>query len=455
MVVKVAEFERPRIMAKRRAKNTWAMGGIAMLGLVAILGSAVCLADPPSPLAGEALPAELSLDEAVRWALEHNPDLVALRQQHGIAAAGVLIAEAYPYNPVLESRVQGAEGPLSGGITNRVPIEHLLFFTVELCGQGEYRRQGASATLSRTDWEIAYQEQLAGVRVARAFQGVLYRQEKVRLAQETIRVNEVGLKQVRQLFNEDKLTSADLFVASTEVDNVRRALGPERASLTTANVELRRALGVERGTFKLRGPKEYAPLHLDMDRLQQVALEARADLRARQSAVNEAEARLRLERADRFGNPVLGPAYGYDPSGVQLLGAQINVPLPLFNTRRGEILLRQAERDRALLDVRRTEVAIRQDVEAAVARLKDARVWVDTYKKEVLPNLEKSLEGIENLFVEGKAGVDLVKVLDIRRKLLQARDGYQDAVWEVTQAREDLAAALGLPLVDILPKTGP
>jgi outer membrane protein TolC len=413
------------------------------------------LASPPVSSVSDAPPDVLTLDEAVRWALENNPDLAALRQQHGIAAAGVVIAQTYPFNPVLESRIQGAEGPLSGGITNRVPNEHLLFFTVELFGQGEHRRRGASATLSRTDWEIAYQEQLAGVRVVRAFQGVLYRQQKYKLAQETIRLNEEGLKQVRQLADQGKLRGADLLVASTEVDNVRRALGMDRAFLTTSHVEFQRALGVVSGTFELRGPKEYAPLHLDMDRLQQVALEARADLHARQAAVAEAEARLRLERSDRFGNPVMGPAYTYDPSGVHSFGAQFNVPLPFYNVRRGEILQRQAERDRAILDVRRTEVLVRQDVAAAIARLKDARAWVETYKKEVLPNLQKSLDGIEKLFAEGDPGVDVVKVLDIRRKLLQARDGYLDAVWEVTQAREDLAAALGQPLLDILPKTAP
>jgi outer membrane protein TolC len=443
------------MMSRRTVKGVWLMVGFApsmMLCLWLSTGSSA--ASPPSSTLNDAPPAVLTLDEAVRWALEHNPELAALRQQHGIAAAGVVIAQTYPFNPVLESRIQGAEGPQSAGITNRVPNEHLLFFTVELFGQGEQRRRGARATLSRTDWEIAYQEQLAGVRVVRAFQSVLYRQEKYKLAQEIIRLNEEGLKKVRQLADQGKLRGADLLVASTEVDNVRRALGGERAFLTTARVELQRALGVVNGTFELQGPKEYAPLHLDTDRLQQVALEARADLHARQAAVAEAEARLRLEQADRFGNPVMGPAYVYDPSGVHSFGAQFNVPLP-FNTRRGEILQRQAERDRAILDVRRTEVLVRQDVAAAIARLKDARAWVETYKKEVLPNLQKSLEGIEKLFAENDPGVDVVKVLDIRRKLLQARDGYLDAVWEVTQAREDLAAALGQPLLDVLPKTAP
>jgi len=433
----------------------WHIGGAGLVGLL-LLGLATSnAAQPDSKPAAETPPPVLTLDEAVRWTLEHNPDLVALRQQHGIAEAGVIIARAKPFNPTLEARVQGAEGPRSAAITNRVPNEHLLLFTVETRGQAEHRLRGASATLSRTDWEIAFQEQTAAVRVVRAFHAVLYQQEKVKLVEEAVRLNELGARQVRQLADQGKLRGADLLVAVSEVDNVRRALGPGRAMLTTARTELFRALGAEAGTFELRGPKDYAPLHLDTEQLQQVALEGRADLRARQAAVSEAEARLRLEVANRFGNPVVGPIWVYDPTGVHTFGAQMNVPIPLYNVHRGEILQRQAERDRAVLDVRRNEVLIRQDVQAAVARLRDARAWVNIYKKEILPNLQKSLEGIEKLFAEGDPGVDVVKVLDLRRKLLSARDGYLDAVWEVTQARADLAAALGQPLLDVTPVPPP
>src|SRR5579885_1097198 len=63
----------------------------------------------------------LTLEEAVRYALENNPALAAQRQQRGIAAARVVIADTYPFNPVLENRIQGAEGPHAAGITNRTP----------------------------------------------------------------------------------------------------------------------------------------------------------------------------------------------------------------------------------------------------------------------------------------------------------------------------------------------
>jgi len=62
----------------------------------------------------------------------------------GIAAARVVIADTDPFNPVLENRLQGAEGPHSAGITNRLPLEHILLWEVEWRHQGQYRRDGAA-----------------------------------------------------------------------------------------------------------------------------------------------------------------------------------------------------------------------------------------------------------------------------------------------------------------------
>src|SRR5262249_18402082 len=153
-----------------------------------------------------------------------NPELAAVRQQHGVAAAGVVIARAYPFNPVLENRVQQASGPASATITNNVPFEEIMTWEVELRGQGKYRRQEASAALSRTDWAIAPQEQARAVRVIRAFDTVLYRQAKLQLLDETIRLDERLLERVQDLFDAGRLRSPDLITARTELADARAAV---------------------------------------------------------------------------------------------------------------------------------------------------------------------------------------------------------------------------------------
>src|SRR5882724_7970197 len=176
----------------------------------------------------------------------------------------------------------------------------------------------------------------------------------------------------------------------------------------------------------------------------------RADRRGREMATAEAEAKLGLERANRFGNPTFGPAFTYDPTRVSEIGAQLNLPIPVLNTHRGQILQREAELERAQLDLRQIEVSIRQDVQSALARLDRANASVYTYRNEILRRLEDSIKEIEKLLEAGDANVNVLHVVDIRRKQLKARDGYLDALWELRQARVDLAAAIGDPALAVL-----
>src|SRR5262245_7317144 len=123
----------------------WAMS--LALAWVVILSMPI-FADPPQPKSNESDPRLLTLQSAIVYALENNPQLAAIRQLRGIAAAAVVIAETYPFNPIWEGKVRGDGGPADAGITNRVPTEHTLLTELEIRGQRAYRRQGADAALS-------------------------------------------------------------------------------------------------------------------------------------------------------------------------------------------------------------------------------------------------------------------------------------------------------------------
>jgi cobalt-zinc-cadmium efflux system outer membrane protein len=408
----------------------------------------------PTPLmtaAPAAMPRVLSLPAALDWALRNNPDLAALRQRRGIAAAGVVIAQTYPFNPISENRIQVASGPFSAGITNFVPLENLLLWEVEVRGQGRYRRGQAAAALSRTEWEIAFQEHTLSIFVIRAFQTVVYQQEKLKLAEDTVRLNEDLLKSVQRLFRGGRLGAADRIVAESELQDSRAALEVSKAALLKARVDLRRLLGVVDESFTIDGALEATLPYWGAPALTEAALALRADLRARRAAVAEAEARVQLEVANRYGNPTIGPAFTYDNSRVSEGGVQVNFPLPVCNTRRGEIQQRQYELAQAAQELRATEVLIRQDVQAALARLDLARSRAENYRTQLLPSLRTGLQDIERLFEAGTPGVGVLQVIDVRRKLLRARDGNLDALLELAQALADLAAAAGEPALAVHP----
>ncbi len=451
----------------------------ALLGPTALAAASLCalpavpapptkLPELPAPVAEpkksgpveeRMVAAPLSADAAIRFALQNNPEIAALRQQHGIAVAGIIIAKEYPFNPIWESAVRADFGPQSAGVTSSVSNTQRLAIDLEVRGQGKLRREAAAATLSRTDWEIANQEVALAVRTLRAFDTVVYRFRKRRLIEEAIALNQKAAQHVEELAKLRRPgdpTPADVIVANTEVAASRSLLPTGQAALVTAWHELYRALGVTDGTFDLLGGLEPPPpLEHEGDVLLQAALDRRPDLRARQVAVREADARVRLEIANRFGNPNVGPAYEYNETRTNFVGIQFSLPIPALNTHRGEIRQREAERTQVVYQLQQNEVGVRQDVRAALARLEEARKSVEVYQRDLLPKLEDALKQIQALFETRAGSADILRVITVQRQVIQARDFELDAIYELRQALADLALAVGDPSVAVPPCAPP
>src|SRR5262249_17361460 len=159
----------------------------------------------------------------------------------GIASAAVVIANTYPFNPTWTNKLFADGGPADAGITNRLAMEQRVDLQLELRHQGRYRREAAAAALTRTDWEIPFQELTLALNVVRAFDAVLYYDAKLRLAQETVRLSQSTVDKVRQLMQGGTAKASDLILAQSEVDSSRALLGPARGFRLKASQDLRLA----------------------------------------------------------------------------------------------------------------------------------------------------------------------------------------------------------------------
>ena len=384
----------------------------------------------------------LTLDQSVAWALQNNPELAVARQQRGIAQAGVVIARTYPFNPVWGSAVLGVSPPSGETVTNRVFNQHTIDQQLELRKQGSIRREVAAAALSRVEWEIAQHEQMMAVHTIRAFNSYIYQLEKLRVLDDTIRLQEDTSKKVKQLVDQNlRLKAADLMLARSDELDARAQRGSRQTQAVMAWHGLRRLMGVQQEIVQVNG-KLLSTMPAGLaDQWTQLAYKKRPDLQAVEMAYLEAEQRERLEIANRFGNPHLGVKTEYNESRVVFVGPTVQFAVPAFNTKRGEILQRKAEKTRVLLDKQRVEVQINQDVLAALDRLTEAKKWVGSLENDILPTLRKTTDDFDKLFAQGE--VDVMRLIEVRRRHLRARDSHLDALWELNQARADLAAAVG------------
>ena len=387
-------------------------------------------------------PQTITPDGAVRVALENNPSLQAFREQRGFAQGGMVIARTYQYNPVAQLNFSGATGD---GVTNSLAQAHKITMDVEIFGQRGYRKQAASAAISRTEWDIAAQELLVAIAANRAFNTVLYRQRKFEVIEDTIKLNEKVVGQVKQLVELGRLRPADLILAQTELDAAGAQLGQGRTAIAFARADLRRQFGTVEDTFRVEGDLDLPVPTTDFQALATAALEKRPDLQSRKLAATEAQARLNLQIADRYGNPNIGPLFDYNESRNAFYGLQIGGPIPVFNQKSGEIVQARATFAQAVAGIRQFEVQSAQDVQAALARLAEARKWSDRYAAEVLPNLRRAVEDMNKLLQQNEPGVDVLKVLGVQRNYLTSFSAYLDALYEVSLARADLAAAVGDP----------
>jgi outer membrane protein TolC len=429
--------QRPRIQP---------LAAFALAALTGLLCLAVCVlpgwAEPEAELPPPREQLALTLSAAVQWALAHNPTLATFRRNRGIAEAAVQIARQYPFNPIVQDFVWYGNGPAEAGVTNHVFNEHTARLDLELNRQGTYRRGIARNALTRTEWEIAAQELLVSIQVARAFNTLMYRQAKYRLLEEGLQFTEQIAEGIKQLYEQGTLKSADLLLARADVVEARNTLGPARSLAIVAENDLRRALGMIGEPFVLDGTLEKGFVPPPANILVQAGMERRPDLHALEFAVREAEQRLKLEVANRWGNPSLGPAFELNETSVFFVGSWLIWSPPVLNTRRGEIRQRQAELARAVQAQHQSEILVQQAVFASLGRLTQADEVAKSFRTETLPLLRHTREEFDKLYSAGQPGVDMARVIDVRRRLLRARDAYLDVLFELSQAQADLAAAV-------------
>src|SRR5207237_5937857 len=102
------------------------------------------------------------------------------------------------------------------------------------------------------------------------------------------------------------LKAADLMLATSDLVEARAARGPGQAQLVAAWNDLRRVMGVDTDVAAYQGRLDPVAVPDDVAGLTQHALQTRPELQALSLALIEAEQRIRLEVANRFGNPSIG-----------------------------------------------------------------------------------------------------------------------------------------------------
>ena len=147
--------------------------------------------------------------------------------------------------------------------------------------------------------------------------------------------------------------------------------------------------------------------------------------------------------------PSLGPVYERNESGAVFYGLALSSPVPLLNTGGPLVGQREAEYHRDCVAWEQARQQVAAQVLAVLVKWNQARQAAQRTHARFEP-IRTQTERMQRLYDAGQA--DLLKLLQVQRRFIEARNVELDTIWQTTQAYADLLAATGgTPLLNSPP----
>ncbi|MBS0515893.1 MAG: TolC family protein [Proteobacteria bacterium] len=354
------------------------------------------------------LPERLTPDDIARLALDNNPDLVAVRAQHGIAEAQLRTAGILP-NPVASYSYQnllsgpGEMGVVAASLT--MDIKALITFIP--------KRRAAKATAQSSDAAVLWQEwqtigkaRLAAIDLIEGDKQLALLRSNATLWRERLQRNQQALKQ-------GDATLATLAPDLAAGSDAQKTLDDFERAQQTRRRDLNLLLGLA-PSVKLSLADEAAVPVIDVDavraRLPDLA-NRRPDLIALQLGYRAQEEKVWGAVLAQFPVFSFGPTYGRDASNVRTFGPQYTMDLPIFDRNQGNVAQERATREQLHAEFAARLVAAKGEVEAMLADQTLLQKQLET-KSAMLALMEPMASHVQTAFQQGdideRSYVDLI-----------------------------------------------
>lgn len=236
-------------------------------------------------------------------------------------------------------------------------------------------------------------------------------------------------------------SQADAIYAEVEVGKVREQLLALQEEQGAARARLQALLAVD---APLEGAVAAPPeLPLPARDALVAGLDGHPSLRSLDKEREQARLQASLARKEKLPDPRVGLTYGVRPAFPDLVGIELEVPIPLFASSKEERLAAAAEADAEALGRRRgaRRDALAAAVEAAWLRADTETSRLALIEEELLPGLRRGLEASVAAYLGGRLEFATVvnRQLEIFRYQMQSLQARAERL--VALAR--LAAATG------------
>ena len=406
---------------------------------------------PPSdpataPTPAQNAPTHITIDDAIRLALQHNHALQATRSNIFQNEAEEVTANLRP-NPTLswDSQFFPLFNPgqfNADYLENQAQFDVGIGYTFERGKKRQHRLQAAKDATAVTRLQYDDGQRTLIFNTTQQFIAVLLAQSSVELAQQ----DSASFKQTVDIsdsrYKVGDMSESDLLKIKLQLLQFQSDLSAAKLAKIQALAALRQLLGFESvpDDFDAAGDLEYQPIHADMQQFKLLAAQNRPDLRAAQQGVTAARSQEALMRAN--GKKDLGVSFDYThTAGINSGAFFFNIDLPIFDRNQGEIARARFAITQAEEQATEAAQQVSTDVVDAYAALQSNDEIIALYRGGYVDQAKQSRDITEYAFKRGAAS--LLDFLDAERTYRANQLAYRQALASYMTAVEQMRQAVG------------
>jgi cobalt-zinc-cadmium efflux system outer membrane protein len=418
---------------------------VALLALPMMAVGQQSAATPPAQAAStQPSPARISLDDAIRLALQHNHALQALRTTIQQSLAEEITANLRP-NPTLGLDAQFL--PLqpsqitSDYINQQAQFDAGVGYLFERGRKRQHRLQAAQDVTALVRSQVSDSERQLTFNVGQQFVDTLLAESTLEFAQQDLDSFQKTVEISKERYRVGDLSEGDYLKIKLQLLQFQSDVSAAKLAKLQALAALRQLLGFESvpDDYDVQGTLDYQPVHADMTGLKSLAALNRPDLRAAQQAVVAAESQLALQKAN--GKWDFNGTFNYTHTAGTNSGAFFyNMPLQFFNRNQGEIQRASYGITQAQQQASETTQQVSTDVVQAYENLRTNDQIVQLYQGGYVDEAKQSRDISEYAYQKGAAS--LLDYLDAERTYRANQLAYRQALANYMLALEQVRQAV-------------
>ena len=431
-------------------KVTALASALLALPLCALAQQNPAAARVPSPLPAAAAPqsasARITLEEAIRLALQHNHALQAARTTILQNQALETTANLRP-NPVLSWDAQFL--PIfqpskftADYIDNQAQFDLGIGYTFERGRKRQHRLQAAKDQTSVSRSTVADNERQLIFNVSQQFIDVVLAQSTIDFSKQDLESFQKTVDISEERYKAGDMSEGDFLKIKLQLLQFQTDYSSAVLAKVQAIAALRQFVGFESvpDMFDVDGKLDYVPVHAGLEDLRALAMRTRPDLVAAQQGVIAARSQELLAEAN--GKRDLGASFNYSHVAATNTGAVFfNIQLPIFDRNQGEIARTRYAITQSQQLASEAAEQVMSDVVDAYEALHTNDQIVQLYRGGYVDTAQKSRDISEYAYQKGAAS--LLDFLDAERSYRANQLAYRQALASYMTALEQMRQAVG------------